>query len=61
MSGFVATVIRTRDLAATLRCSSDAVQRMARRDRLFRAARWRRGWWKVKPLIAAGVIDLPKG
>ncbi len=52
-----ANKVRTAALAALLGISPDTLDRWARETAELAACRWRRGWWDVRALRAAGFLQ----
>lgn len=52
-----ANKIRSRVLAAELGVSLATLERWARREAALAGCRWKRGWWDVTALRAAGFLQ----
>jgi hypothetical protein len=55
----VRAIITTAELAVMFDRDPDTINRWASTNRTFRAAKVRRGWWRVDTLVKAGVLALP--
>jgi len=53
-----ANKVRSADLAKELDITVDTLDRWARTDEDLGACRWRRGWWDVMKLRAAGFLQV---
>ena len=53
------SAVTTAELSALMDRSPDTIARWGNTERAFRAAKWKRGWWKLQPLIDAGLLKLP--